>query len=224
MDWESPLGIGSLTGRMRTSKLLWSRGIAHKGHHRAVASNGLAGRGIQMINARTSVCALMLISAAPLQIRAGERLTLHVSPAVSFAPANLTVRTTVTTDPDNRAIEIVAESLDFYRSSEIPLDGDRAPRTFVLEFRSLPGGMYRVTAVLIGASGERTRAHRDIIVRGSGEQHRASGLHATTRPQDKPRALARSPLTFRRPVPRIPDASPAVVSTGRRQPLRRHEG
>ena len=68
----------------------------------------------------------MLIAAATLPLGAGERMTMKVSPAVAFAPANLIVRATVDADADNRAIEIVAESTDFYRSSEIQLDGDQA--------------------------------------------------------------------------------------------------
>ena len=57
-------------------------------------------------------------------------------------------------DPENRAVTIVAESDDFYRSSEIPLDGDKAPRTTTFEFRSLPPGIYEVRARLTGAGGE----------------------------------------------------------------------
>jgi hypothetical protein len=94
---------------------------------------------------------LMLACTAPMV--AGERITINVSPAVSFAPANLVVRATIAADPDNRAVQIVAESDDFYRSSELELDGARAPRTTRLEFRSLPSGTYLVSANLIGADG-----------------------------------------------------------------------
>ena len=51
-------------------------------------------------------------------------------------------------DQDNRAVEIVAESADFYRSSQIQLEGDKAPRTTNFEFRSLPPGTYEVRALL----------------------------------------------------------------------------
>ena len=53
----------------------------------------------------------------------------------------------------NRAVAIVAESTEFYRSSEIQLDGEHAPRTTTFEFRSLPPGTYEVTATLIGSDG-----------------------------------------------------------------------
>jgi hypothetical protein len=98
---------------------------------------------------------LMLTSTAPTG--AGERIALKVSPAVAFAPANLVVRATIVADADNRAIEIVADSENFYRSSEIELEGEKAARTSTFEFRSLPPGTYEVRASLLGTHGE-TRA------------------------------------------------------------------
>jgi hypothetical protein len=88
----------------------------------------------------------MLMATAPLG--AGEKLALKVSPAVCFAPANLVVRATIAADHANRSVEIVAESDDFYRLSEIELDGENAPRTNMFEFRSLPSGTYEVRATL----------------------------------------------------------------------------
>ena len=95
-------------------------------------------------------------------------MTIRVSPAVSFAPANLIVRATIEVDPDNRAVQIVAESPEFYRSSEIPLNGDRAPRTTMFEFRSLPPGVYEVKATLRGTSGERASVRQQVNVIASG--------------------------------------------------------
>ena len=100
---------------------------------------------------------------------AGERMTVKVTPAVAFAPANLIVHTMIEADADNRAITIVAESADFYRSSEVQLDGDHAPRTTRFEFRSLPSGTYQVKAVLIGTGAEpRVTIRRQINVIGNG--------------------------------------------------------
>src|SRR5258708_23168445 len=86
-----------------------------------------------------------------MTVSAGERLTVRVSPVIAFAPANLIVRTMIEADADNRAIAIVAESDEFYRSSEIQLDGDHAPRATTFQFRSLPPGTYQLTAMLIGS-------------------------------------------------------------------------
>ncbi len=82
-----------------------------------------------------------------------DKISIRVSPTVSFAPAYLVVRASVPPSDENRSIEIVAESAEFYRSSQVPLDGARAPQTTQFEFRSLPGGDYNVLAVLRGAGG-----------------------------------------------------------------------
>jgi len=100
-----------------------------------------------------SAIALLLTLALPLD--AGEPLTMHVSPHRSFAPANLSVRVHIQPDASNRILEIVADSSGFYRSSQVPLDGDQAPRTIVVEFRAVPGGEYDVYGVLTTTSGRR---------------------------------------------------------------------
>jgi len=115
----------------------------------------------------------IVLFAATLPVGAGERITMKVSPAVAFAPANLVVRTTVEADADNRSIEIIAESPDFYRSSEIQLEGNKAARTTTFEFRSLPSGTYEVRARLIGADGQARAAVRqqvNVMASGAGER------------------------------------------------------
>jgi hypothetical protein len=115
----------------------------------------------------------ILMTSTTLPIGAGERITMKVSPAVAFAPANLVVRATIQADADNRAVEIVAESPDFYRSSEIQLEGDRAARTTTFEFRSLPPGTYEVRAKLLGVDGQQRAAVRqqvNVIASGQGDR------------------------------------------------------
>ena len=93
---------------------------------------------------------VILISGA---VGASDKLSMRVSPAVAFAPANLSVQATIEADSDNRSIEIIAESPEFYRSSEMQLDGDAAPRTTLFQFRSLPTGEYSVRGILKGPGG-----------------------------------------------------------------------
>jgi hypothetical protein len=116
---------------------------------------------------RAGLCGLFLLVALPLGARAP--LAIQVSPAVSFAPATLVVRAMVEADANNRAIEVVAESGDFYRSSQIELDGDKAPRTTVVEFRSLPGGKYYIKATLIDTGGQPVGlVRREVSILGHG--------------------------------------------------------
>jgi hypothetical protein len=112
----------------------------------------------------------ILLLTAILPLGAKERMTLKVSPAVAFAPANLIVRTMIEAAAENRAVEIVAESTEFYRSSEIQLDGEHAPRTTTFEFRSLPPGDYEVKATLLGSDGSAlatVRQQMNVIATGS---------------------------------------------------------
>ena len=108
-----------------------------------------------------------------LSLGAGERISMKVSPAVAFAPANLVVRAMIEANADNRAVEIIAESADFYRSSQIQLEGEKAPRTNQFEFRSLPPGTYEVRALLIGADGQhKAYARQQVNVIASGAADR----------------------------------------------------
>ena len=119
------------------------------------------------MKARSILFGLLMLSAS-LPLGATEPMMVKVSPAVCFAPANLIVRATIVSNADNRSVEIVAESDEFYRSSEIQLDGDHAPRTSQFEFRSLPPGMYEIRATLYGTNGERATVHQQVNVIASG--------------------------------------------------------
>ena len=100
---------------------------------------------------------------------AGDKLTVRVSPAFAYEPASLTIQLSIEPDAENRAVRIIAESVEFYRSSEVELDGDRAPRTSVFRYRSLPAGDYEVRSLLIGARGqERAMAKQAVSVLGAG--------------------------------------------------------
>ena len=80
------------------------------------------------MTARGVLCGILVLFTLSPATRAGERLTMRVAPSVAIAPADLIVRTIIEANADNRSIEIIAESPDFYRSSEQPIDGDHASR------------------------------------------------------------------------------------------------
>ena len=99
-------------------------------------------------------------------VAADEPVSIRVSPAQSFAPANLLIQVSVEPHAGNRAIDIVAVSDNCYRSSTIPLDGDDAPKTTTLQYNGLPSGEYEVTAALITGDGKRkavARAQANVI-------------------------------------------------------------
>jgi hypothetical protein len=112
------------------------------GRNRKVA--GMKGYGL--------LAGVLLLGAIPGQ--AGSAVTLRVSPTMAFAPADLLIRASVGVNPANRKLEVVAESNDYYRSSEIQLDGADAARTSLVAFRSVPGGDYTVRVIVRGSRGE----------------------------------------------------------------------
>jgi hypothetical protein len=114
---------------------------------------------------RVHLFASALFLSSAVSINANEPLTMAVSPAQSFAPTNLTIRVRVEPDAGNRALEVVAESGEYYRSSRIQLDGAEAPRTISLEIRNLPSGDYDVRGTLINSAGrERSAVRTQVIV------------------------------------------------------------
>ena len=96
-----------------------------------------------------------------------SRLRIEVSPQVTAAPAAVTVRAFVTPDDENRALQIVADSGSFYRSSMVPLDGANAAFITEARFKNLPGGKYEVIVVLLSADGDRTVDRREVTVTAS---------------------------------------------------------
>jgi hypothetical protein len=95
---------------------------------------------------------LLLLGDYAPQVDTSAKLAIKVYPSVSFAPAAILVNVHVPTDSENRALELIADSADYYRSSTIELDGPHAPQTSVFQWRDLPSGEYEVTARLYGRS------------------------------------------------------------------------
>jgi len=113
------------------------------------------------MNKRAAVAVLFALT-LPLTaaLDAGQPLRMQVSPSIARAPADLVVRISLDADAGDRFLRVVAESADFYRSSEIPIDGDRAPALNVFEFRNLPSDQYAVTGILVGLNGPRAKVSR----------------------------------------------------------------
>ncbi len=108
--------------------------------------------GLLTIAAATAIALLLATPASG----ASEPLSLRVTPNVSSAPSTVTVRAYVAPNAANRWLRIEADSGSFYRSSEVQLDGDKAPMLTEFRLKSLPGGEYTVTATLVDAMGEKT--------------------------------------------------------------------
>jgi hypothetical protein len=117
------------------------------------------------MSVRTFLVGLLVVLSGPLG--ADERLSLQVSPEIAIAPAKLTIRARIAPDEENRAVVVTVESEDYYRSSEIQLDGERAPRMTLVNLIDVPAGSYQVSAVLKGPGGrERALAQSTVTIVG----------------------------------------------------------
>jgi len=166
--------ILALAGRARIAcEMMPSRPLRHyRRWHAGRASGNIPSTGAW--NKRTGwriyACMRLHVFAAALflslatSLNATEPLSMAVSPLQSFAPTNLTIRLRVAPDDANRALEVAAESGDYYRSSSIELDGSEAPRTISFEFRDVPGGDYDVRGTLISSGGTARAAVRQHVI------------------------------------------------------------
>lgn len=102
---------------------------------------------------RVLVLLSMFLALPTISTSGGEQLRIAASPAVSFAPSTVDIRARVVPNAENRALEVIAESEDFYRSSLMSLEGEQAPGTIMFAFRGLPGGEYVISGILTDGSG-----------------------------------------------------------------------
>ena len=96
-------------------------------------------------------------------VGAGQPVSIRVNPAIAVAPTMLAISVSVSPQPQNRALEIVVDSSDFYRLSRVQLEGDRAPLVSTMKIDSVPAGDYEVTATVIGADGRRGSMARTFV-------------------------------------------------------------
>jgi hypothetical protein len=96
-----------------------------------------------------------------LGLDGSERVVLR---APASTTTDLTISVSVERHEDNRMLRVTAESPDFFRSSELPLNGEASPRVNVVTFHQLPSGEYDIRAVLIAANGKTAGAARTSVV------------------------------------------------------------
>jgi hypothetical protein len=121
---------------------------------------------------RFRITALAIATAALVATATGQahdaRLRLEVWPRVSTAPATIRVRAIVAPNAENRALEVAADSGDFYRSSYVPMAGiDAAPITETT-LKGLPGGDYEISVVLVDSQGRHIVERTSVMVASAG--------------------------------------------------------
>jgi hypothetical protein len=119
-------------------------------------------------NCRTFAIAVLMAAAVSVTGAAREeRLRVHVYPSFAQAPALVRIQAMIAPAAENRVLEFVADSGNYYRSSTIELSGAESPRAYTVEFRSVPEGVYQVQVVLRdGDSRVRATLYYRVVVVG----------------------------------------------------------
>jgi len=87
-----------------------------------------------------------------------------VTPSFGVAPALIRIDAAVTPHTDNRAVEFVADSMEYYRSSRVEMDGSTAPSSLPVECPAVPAGEYDVRVALVGCHGTRAELVEHVLV------------------------------------------------------------
>ena len=96
---------------------------------------------------------------------AESKLRAIIASSRGAAPPVVRIEAIVSPQQDNRAIEFVADSDGYFRSSTIALEGERAPRLHVVQFRSLPPGPYDIRVTLLDVRGDsRAMVYQRVMV------------------------------------------------------------
>ena len=94
-------------------------------------------------------------------------LVLSATPMISFAPSTLRVKVQVPPESANRLLIITLDGEQFYRSSQVQLDGAEAPKTSWWDIPHVPQGDYELTARVYNDTAKLvSSAHTTVIVKG----------------------------------------------------------
>ena len=104
---------------------------------------------------RRAIEAVIVFGMLGATVAAEDRLRINVWPTISQAPAVVRVEVLLEPDDQNRSLEIVVDSGEYYRSSVIQLDGAGGARFHSVQYRSMPAGSYDVQVIIRGAGGAR---------------------------------------------------------------------
>jgi hypothetical protein len=101
-------------------------------------------------------------------------VTLLVTPRFAMVGGSAQAVVRVSPAVENRRLRITVDSPDYFRSSDVTLDGADSARTHFVPLQSLTAGSYEVLAVVYGTQGERGRSEQKFDVLGAQEDRPTS--------------------------------------------------
>lgn len=110
-------------------------------------------------------CSTLLAQPATVQA-ANDELTVRLPSFLMRSASLLRAQVWIPRDQDNRVLRITLDSGTFYRSSDVPLEGERAPQSHTLVWHALPPGAYEVTIELVGTTRVKQVLRRELTVIG----------------------------------------------------------
>jgi hypothetical protein len=97
---------------------------------------------------------------------ANDELTVRLPTFIMRSASLVRAQIWIPRDEDNRVLRITLDSGTFYRSSDLPLEGERAAQSHTLVWHALPPGAYEVTIELVGTTRVRQVLRRELTVIG----------------------------------------------------------
>ena len=95
-----------------------------------------------------------------------SRLVISVAPRVARAPATVRVRVDVEPATANRSVNVVVQSVGYYASTHVSLNGEAGPRVNAVAFQGVPAGAYKVSAILSAGSEQVASSEESIEILG----------------------------------------------------------
>ena len=99
-------------------------------------------------------------------VRADEGFNIRVSPEVCYEGCDVRVVVRVPPNAENRALTIEADSVAYFRASEIDLSGESAALLHTLTLHSPPSGEYVIRAKVARANSTTRSTQRSLHVIG----------------------------------------------------------
>jgi hypothetical protein len=93
--------------------------------------------------------------------KAADEVTLRLTPRFVSAPGYLRSLIRVTPNAQNRVMRVAIDSGNYYRSSDIQLEGAAAATSHFMDWKEVPAGKYELTVEVIDATGD-TRVMRHL--------------------------------------------------------------
>ena len=118
---------------------------------------------------RTTILTAVLVALSALtaiHTPAKEIVEIRVRGRYYAAPATVPIIVAVEPGAQNRALLVEADGEDYYRSSEIELDGEKEKRLHTIQFRSLPAGEYVLRAEVRSKTEVLGKAEAGVVVTG----------------------------------------------------------